>query len=128
MPDAKASPTIQQIQAAWETAQRTLAELREQVERTSELAKAKVQANFLERDLDKALYELGKSVWEQVQKGKLQLPSSLAGAMRAAQEAQRKIDQQNAEITDLLREGAEVKAKRGPVSGRTAVASKGKKR
>ncbi|MFZ5471922.1 MAG: hypothetical protein ACOZIN_21030 [Myxococcota bacterium] len=98
---------IHQIHAAWEQAQRQLADLRAQVEHTTELAQLKVQANFLERDLDRALRDFGQAVWAQVQKGKLVLPGTLTAAQRAMQEAQKKVDKQNADIADLLNEGQE---------------------
>lgn len=101
------------------------------MERTTELAKAKVQAGFLERDRDRALRDFGEAVWGQIQKGKLALPAALSSALRAMQEAQRKVDAHDAEISDLLREGEEAASRlrsKGATSGKTAVASKGKKR
>lgn len=107
LPEPKQSEVIHQIHAAWEQAQRQLADLRAQVEHTTELAQLKVQANFLERDLDRALRDFGQAVWAQVQKGKLVLPGTLTAAQRAMQEAQKKVDKQNADIADLLNEGQE---------------------
>jgi hypothetical protein len=125
---------IQQISAAWETAQRQLADLREQVQRTTELANAKVSSNFLERERDKALRDFGEAVWAQVHKNKVALPAAFAGAVRAMQEMQKRIDAQNSEISDLLKEGNEAAARlnvrkgTNSKSGKTAVAAKGKKR
>jgi hypothetical protein len=122
---------LKQISAAWETAQRQLADLRAQVERTTELAKSKVAGNFLEKDKDRALRDFGEAVWGLVEKGKLQLPSALSPAIKAMQEIQKKLDAHNAEVMELIKEGDEaagrMKAARRDVSSKT-VAAKGKKR
>jgi hypothetical protein len=123
---------LKQINAAWDTAQRQLTDLRTQVERAQQLAQAKVQSNFLQREKDKALRDFGEAVWTFVHKGKLQLPAALSPMVKAMQEVQKRLDAHNEEITDLLKEGEEaaVRMKSAPrnVSGKTAVAGKGKKR
>ncbi|MBI3183928.1 MAG: hypothetical protein HYZ28_17465 [Myxococcales bacterium] len=133
--EQKQNDVVRQITAAWEQAQTQLVELRKQVEHTSALAMAKVQSNFLESDFDRALRDFGGAVWEQVKKGKLALPPSLSAAARVMQEEQKRLDAHRAEISDLLREGAEVASRivkpghRGSnVSGKTLMAPKGKKR
>jgi hypothetical protein len=118
------SDALKQIGEAWEHAQDQLADLREQVQRTTELAMAKTQSNFLERDRDKALRNLGEAIWVQVQKGKLTLPSSMRDIGKAMEDVQKKIAVEQAEIADLLKEGEEAVARRA----RNAVAAKLKKR
>lgn len=125
MADLKPTPdALKQIGEAWEHAQDQLADLREQVKRTTDLAMAKTQSNFLERDRDKALRNLGEAVWVQVQKGKLQLPPGFRDIAKAMEDVQKKIAVEQAEIADLLKEGEEAVARRA----RNAVAAKLKKR
>ena len=100
--------TLKQIQQAWDAAQAQLTELREQVERTAQLAQVKVSQSFLERDLDRAYRDLGEAVWAQVSKGRLQLPKELGTVLKALEVVTKKIQEQNASINDLLSEGAEV--------------------
>lgn len=100
--------TLKQIQEAWDAAQAQLSELRDQVEKTAQLAQLKVTQNFLERDLDRAYRDLGEAVWAQVSKGRLQLPTQLGSVLKALEVVTRKIQEQNASINDLLSEGAEV--------------------
>ena len=107
MPDPK-QETLRQIQEAWDAAQAQLTDLRDQVERTTQLAQAKVTQNFLERDLDRAYRDLGEAVWAQVSKGRLQLPTQLSSVLKALEVVTKKIQEQNASINDLLSEGAEV--------------------
>ena len=124
MVELKQTEVIRQIGQAWDNAQEQLAELREQVKRTTELAMAKTQSNFLERDKDKALRNLGEAVWTQVQKGRLSLPASLKDVVKAMEEVQKKIDAEQREIVDLIREGEEAAARRA----KAALAAKAKKR
>ena len=100
--------TLKQIQEAWDAAQAQLSELRDQVEKTAQLAQIKVSQNFLERDLDRAYRDLGEAVWAQVSKGRLQLPTQLGSVLKALEVVTKKIQEQNASINDLLSEGAEV--------------------
>lgn len=100
--------TIKQIQAAWEEAQGQLTVLRQQVEYATSLASAKVTANGLERELDKAYRDLGEAVWAEVSKGRLALPSNLSGVKKALEAVTVRIQQQNATINDLLSEGADI--------------------
>lgn len=97
-----------QISQAWDLAKAQLQKLREQVEKTAELATVKSKADLLERERDKALRNFGEAVWREVGKGGVKLPTSLAGATRTMQEVERKLEKQAAEISDLLAEGAEV--------------------
>ena len=124
MVELKQPDVVRQIGQAWENAQEQLAELRAQVERTTELAMAKTQSNFLERDKDRALRNLGEAVWNQVQKGKLALPAALREVTRAMEEVQKKIDAEQREIADLLREGEEAVARRA----KSLLAARTKKR
>ena len=124
MVEFKPSDPLKQIGEAWEHAQEQLSDLREQVKRTTELAMAKTQSNFLERDRDRALRNLGEAVWVQVQKGKLALPAALRDVTKAMEDVQKKIAVEQAEIADLLKEGEEAVARRA----RNAVAAKLKKR
>ena len=113
--------TLKQIQEAWDAAQAQLTELRDQVEKTAQLAQAKVASNFLERDLDRAYRDLGESVWAQVSKGRLQLPKELSSVLKSLDTVTKKIQEQNASINDLLSEGAEVASR---LKGKLATAAK----
>jgi hypothetical protein len=113
--------TLKQIQQAWDAAQAQLDELRAQVEKTTELAQAKVKSNFLERDLDNAYRDLGEAVWAQVSKGKLQLPTSMGSILKALETVTKKIQEQNASINELLSEGAEVASR---LKGKLATGAK----
>ncbi len=120
MPDPR-QETLKAIQEAWDAAQAQLADLRDQVEKTTQLAQAKVTQNFLERDLDRAYKELGEAVWAQVSKGRLQLPKELSNVLKALEVVTKKIQEQNASINDLLSEGAEVASR---LKGKLATAPK----
>lgn len=121
--------SIRQIQAAWESAQGQVVDLRKQVEHMAALAQAKVAQNTLERDLDRAFRDLGEAVWAQVSKGKLQLPNTFSAVMKSLENVTRKIQEQNASINDLLAEGNEIAARlKKSAATKTAVASQNKKR
>ncbi len=124
MVEPKQTDVLRQIGQAWEHAQEQLADLRDQVQRTTELAMAKTQSNFLERDKDRALRNLGEAVWNQVQKGKLALPTAMKEVVKAMEEVQRKIDAEQRDIAELLREGEEAVSRRS----KSLVAGKHKKR
>lgn len=116
---------VKQISQAWEQAQRQLADLRRQVEQTTQLAQARAQLNLYERDLERAYRDLGEAVWQQVQSGRLRLPQGMGKVQATLQEVQRKIDEENAGLKDLLAEGTEVASRlkaKGKVSPKTAVA------
>lgn len=107
-PQPQQSDTLRQIQAAWDEAQAQLAVLRDQVELATALAQAKVGSNVLERDVDRAYRDLGEAVWAEVSKGKLQIPQSMGAVRKSLEDVTQKIRSQNASITDLLAEGAEL--------------------
>lgn len=107
MADPKQTEVLRQLHAAWDQAQAQLVELRSQVEQATALAQAKVKANFLENDLDRAFRDLGEAVWNQVQKGKLALPSGLSAAQKAVAESQKKLDRLRGDLSDLIKEGEE---------------------
>ncbi|MDQ3262857.1 MAG: hypothetical protein M3Y59_04240 [Myxococcota bacterium] len=96
-----------QISQAWDLAKAQLQQLRQQVEKTAELATVKSRKDALDREREKALRNFGEAVWREVQRGALKLPASLVPAQRTMQEIDRKLDKQSAEISDLLAEGAE---------------------
>ncbi len=101
------SDTFKQIQEAFQAAQSQLSQLRKQVERHEDYARAKSKADLLEQQKEKALRELGEAVWRQVQKGKLELPASLAKQVKAMEHVEQQAEAHSREITDLLREGEE---------------------
>jgi len=75
--------------------------------------------------------ELGEAVFKQVQKGKLELPASLASTLKAVEAAEQKAAAHAAEISDILQEGVEVAARlKGKNDGKaqTALAPKPKKK
>jgi hypothetical protein len=109
VPDPRPQPeTVRQILQAWEDAQAQLVVLRQQVEHASQLARAKVQSNLLQRDLDRAYRDLGEAVWAEISKGKLSLPGTLAPVRKALEAVTRSIQAQNASIDDLLSEGEDL--------------------
>jgi hypothetical protein len=99
---------MKQISTEWEAAQRQLIELREQVERATELAEAKVQANFLSRELDRALRDLGEGVYGLIDSGQLVVPQKVSAAVKAVRQAKQKTEAHASDIEALLAEGAEV--------------------
>jgi hypothetical protein len=105
--DPKQSETLRQIQAAFEASQAQLAELRQQVERHSTLAKTKSNSDFVQKERERVYRELGEAVFKQVQKGRLELPATFAPLLKAIEQAQHKAEAQAREITDLLQEGEE---------------------
>jgi hypothetical protein len=109
--DVKQPDVMKQIQQAFQSAQAQLAQLREQVSHTAELARLNSQANYLQMEKDKALRGLGEAVWRLVQKGKLELPSSLAPAVKAVEAAEQKAAAHASEITDILQEGEALAAR-----------------
>ena len=133
MADAKPtqSDVMKQIQQAFQAAQAQLAQLREQVTHTAELARLNSQGNYLQMEKDKALRNLGEAVWRLSQKGKLELPSSLAPVVKAVEAAEQKAAAHASEISDILLEGEALAARlKGKNDGRaqTALASKPKKK
>lgn len=131
MADVKQSDVMKQIQQAFQTAQAQLAQLREAVTHTEELARLNSRGNSLQMAKDKALRDLGEAVWRQVQKGKLELPSTLAQVVKAVEAAEQQHAANAAEITDILAEGELVAARlKGKNDGKaqTSLAPKPKKK
>ena len=81
--------------------------LRKQVETHSALAQAKTQSDFLQKEKERVMRELGEAVFKQVQKGRLELPTSFAPLLKAIEQVQLKVEAQAREISDLLQEGEE---------------------
>ncbi len=129
MADPKQSETFKQIQQAIQAAQGQMAQLRTAVERTAELARMKSESEFLRRQKDQTLQELGEAVWRMVQKGKLELPAALAPELKKVEEAVRQQEVQAAEITDILKEGEEAAArlKKNAAPAQNVLASRTKK-
>ncbi|MFL5343492.1 MAG: hypothetical protein ACJ8AT_01800 [Hyalangium sp.] len=122
---------MKQIQQAFQTAQAQLAQLREAVTHTAELARLNSRGNSLQMEKEKALRELGEAVWRQVQKGRLELPSLLAPQVKAVEAAEQRAAAHAAEITDILQEGEAVAARlKGKNDGRvqTPLAPKPKRK
>lgn len=107
-PDPKQTEMARQIAQAWDLAKGQLQKLREQVEKTAEMAALKSKSDALERERDRALRNFGEAVYREVQKGTLKLPAALSGALRAMMEVERKLEKQASDISDILAEGAEV--------------------
>ncbi|NVJ02000.1 hypothetical protein HV824_28290 [Myxococcus sp. AM009] len=106
--DSKQSEVVKQINDAFQAAQARLAELREAVERNTDLARANARTTVLKDHKEKALKELGEAVWRQVQKGRLELPAGFGAALKAVEAAEQAVEAHARELTDLLREGDEV--------------------
>lgn len=116
MTDPKQTEMARQIAQAWDMARGQLQRLREQVEKTAELATLKSKSDLLEKERDRALRNFGEAVYRELQKGGLKLPATLSGALRTMQEIERKLERQAADISDILAEGAEAadRAKKRP--------------
>lgn len=127
----KDAALVQQISQEWDKARDQLATLREAVERNAHMAQLKLESAFLNRERDQALREFGESVWNQVMKGRLQLPPQLSAALQKMIEVEKRLQKQAAEINDILKEGDEaaerLRQKRSARSS-PALASRGKKR
>lgn len=125
------SEVLKQLGQAWDQAQRQLSDLRTQVEQTAALATAKVTLNALERDLDRAYRDLGEAVWQQVQAGRVKLPSGVGALQKAVDAVHQRIEDENAGLRDLLAEGHEaagrLKAKGRTTSKTTVAQTKGKR-
>lgn len=106
--DPKQSEVVKQINEAFQAAQARLAQLREAVERNTDLARANAKATVLKDQKERALKELGEVVWRQVQKGKLELPAGFASVLKAVEAAEQAAEAHARELTDILREGEEV--------------------
>jgi hypothetical protein len=129
--DPKQTEVLKQINEAWEHAKAQLAQLRQSVEKTSALAQAKFESNFLTQEKDRALRDFGAAVWAQVKAGRLTLPAGLAPSIKAMQEVERRAEAKNREINSLIGEGTETvdRLKARPnKSSKTAVVTKGRKR
>ncbi|ADO72021.1 hypothetical protein [Stigmatella aurantiaca] len=127
----KQTELMKQIQEAFRVAQAQLSHLREEVTRTSELARLNSQGNFLQMEKDKVLRELGEAVWRQVQKGKLELPASLAPAVKAVQAAEQKAQAHAQDVTDILQEGEAAAARlkgKNDAKAQTSLAPKPKRK
>ncbi|HEX8826161.1 MAG TPA: hypothetical protein VF794_40020, partial [Archangium sp.] len=90
--DPKQSETLRQIQQAFQSAQSQMTQLRQQVEKHAELARAKTQHDFIQKEKERALRELGEAVLSQVRKGRLELPSSLAPLLKAVEQVEKKAE------------------------------------
>lgn len=130
--DPKQSEVVKQINEAFQAAQARLAQLREAVERNTDLARANAKATVLKDQKERALKELGEVVWRQVQKGKLELPAGYASLLKAVEAAEQAAEAHARELTDILREGEEVaerlKGGKNATKPQTIVANGGKKR
>jgi hypothetical protein len=130
--DPKQSEVVKQINEAFQAAQARLAQLREAVERNTDLARANAKATVLKDQKERALKELGEAVWRQVQKGRLELPAGFAAALKAVEAADQAAEAHARELTDILREGEEVaerlKGGKNATKPQTIVANGGKKR
>lgn len=98
---------MEQIAEAWDEAKAQLSDLRQAVEQNAKMAHLKLEASFLGRDRDVALRDFGEAVWNQVMRGRLQLPPQLAPAMQKMIDVEKKLQKQASEITDILKEGDE---------------------
>ncbi|WP_224248311.1 hypothetical protein [Hyalangium gracile] len=107
----KQQDVLKQIQQAFQSAQAQLAQLREAVTHTAELARLNSRGNSLQMEKEKAYRELGEAVWRMVQKGKLELPASLASVVKSVEAAEQRAAAHAAEITDILQEGEAVAAR-----------------
>jgi chromosome segregation ATPase len=105
--DPKQSEALRQIQEAFESAQAKMSQLRKQVETHSALAQAKTQNDFLQKEKERVLRELGEAVFKQAQKGRLELPPSFAPLIQAIEQVHLKLEAHSREISDLLQEGEE---------------------
>ncbi len=129
--DPGSSDVPREVAKAFEVAKAQMERLRGQFEEAIRLAQAKTTRDDLADGKEKALRDLGAQVYQLVRQGKLSLPASAGGAVRAVEAAERQLEAQAREINDLLKEGDEV-ARPGPKpparSSNSTVANKPKKR
>jgi hypothetical protein len=109
--DPKQAEVFQQIQQTFQQAQGQMAQLRNAVERTAELARMKAESDYLVLAKKRALEDLGEAVYRLAQKGKLELPASVAPLVKAVDEADRKAEVHASAILDILKEGEEAAAR-----------------
>jgi len=123
---------MQQIAQAWDEAKAQLSDLREAVEKNAKMAQLKLEASFLNRERDVALRDFGETVWNQVMRGRLQLPPQLTPAVQKMIDVEKRLQKQAAEITDILKEGDEaaerLRQQKKAARPSPALASKVKKR
>jgi len=130
-PSPKDAVLMQQISQEWDKARDQLTALREAVERNALMAQLKLESAFLNRERDQALRDFGESVWNQVMKGRLQLPPQLGPALQKMIDVEKRLQKQAAEINDILKEGdeaAERLRQKKLVRPPPALASRAKKR
>ena len=116
-PDPKQTELQKQIAQTWDLARQQLKRLRDQVEKTSQLANLKARTDAVNSEKDRALRNLGDAVWREVQRG-LKLPPSCRPALELLQAADRKAGDQASEIADILAEGSEQADRVAPKKGR----------
>lgn len=131
-PPPKDPALMQQIAQAWDEAKAQLSDLREAVEKNAKMAQLKLEASFLNRERDVALRDFGETVWNQVMRGRLQLPPQLTPAVQKMIDVEKRLQKQAAEITDILKEGDEaaerLRQQKKAARPSPALASKVKKR
>ncbi len=127
--DPKQGEAVQQISQAWDEAKSQLADLRQAVEKHTELAQAKLDSGFLRRDREKALAELGEAVWNLILKGKLQAPEGLKQALKLVEVAEAKVAAHQSQIGELLKESDVLAGgRRAAPQAKQTLAAKPKKR
>jgi hypothetical protein len=127
--EPKQTEILQEIATAWETAKAQLERLKVQVARAAELANVKSKRDDLVGAKEKALRDLGAQAYELSRQGKLTLPSSASGALKAVEAANRQLEDQAREINRLLVEGEPERPRAASKGGaNSAVAAKPKKR
>jgi len=105
--DPKQKELIRKISESFQAAQTRMAELRQAVQRNSDLSQIQSTSAFIMRERDRALRNLGEAVWKEVEAGRLALPESLAESLDAVRRVDAKVEGHRKEIADILDEGAQ---------------------
>jgi hypothetical protein len=96
---------IAELQRAWEEAQHQLVELRKQVQERATLEKFWHEKAQAEQKQQKALSDLGKVVYEEIQRGALTPEKRWEGLLQRVAEALQSAQEHQQKLSELLDEG-----------------------
>ena len=98
------SEALKQITDMWEGAKSQLQELRDAVERTSELGRAHSALMARRSDRELALLKLGEAFYKQVQSGEVAAPVSLKRLVGEVKSKDDEVARQQSDISAILEE------------------------
>jgi hypothetical protein len=108
----QAKITLEQISAAWQSAQKQLERLRAELARVTHMAERSARASAARDALETAYRDLGEAVWAAVSAGKLKLPNGFSERLRAVERAYAEATRSKDDIQDLLAEGEDAARQR----------------